>query len=459
MNIPMMGACDGYKTNHRIQYPDKTELVYSNFTPRGTRTDVDSVVFFGLQYFCKEYLQKQWNDTFFSRSRGEVVAQYKRRMDNYLGKDVVSVDHIGELHDVGYLPIEIRAVKEGVRVPLRMPMLTIHNTNPKFFWLTNYLETLLSTSLWLPCTSATTAAEYRKTFLKFAEMTGGSKDFVKFQGHDFSFRGLAGVEAACMSGAAHLLSFVGTDTVPAIDFLETYYGANSDIEMVGCSVSANEHATATLNILNSNEDMRDSERDFVRRMIHKVHPTGIVSLVSDSFDYWRMVTDILPELKNEIIARDGKVVIRPDSGDPVKIVCGDPDAPIDTPEYKGTIQCLWDIFGGTVNQKRFKVLDSHIGLIYGDSITLDRQKQILTRLADKGFASDNIVLGIGSYTYQYVTRDTHQFAVKATYAEVDGCPRNIYKSPKTDSGMKKSAKGLLSLRDRVDGIQLWEECK
>ena len=194
-----------------------------------------------------------------------------------------------------------------------------------------------------------------------------------------------------------------------------------------------------------------AEKAVLKNLITKVYPKGIFSYVSDTYDFWRVVTEILPSLKDEIMARDGKVVIRPDSGCPIKIICGDQDAPVGSPEYKGLIQCLWDTFGGTINENGFKVLDSHIGAIYGDSITIERAEKILTRLADEGhFASDNIVFGIGSFTYQYVTRDTHCFAVKATMGIVNGEPRAIFKDPKTDTGMKKSAKGLLHVTEDLE---------
>lgn len=434
---------DGYKADHKRQYPEGTTLVYSNFTPRGSRIDgVDDIVFFGLQYFVKEFLINQFQENFFSRPKADVMRAYKRRMDNYLGPDAFPMDHIGDLHDLGYLPLKIKALPEGSLVPLRTPVLTIHNTKPEFFWLTNMLETLLSTELWLPCTSATTSLQYLKTFHRYAKETGGSQEFIPFQAHDFSFRGMTCTEAALKSAAAHLLSFVGTDTIPAIDFLEEYYNANSDEEMVGVSVAATEHSVMCLG-------SKSGELDTFRRLIEDVYPAGIVSIVSDTWDFWQVMTEFLPELRDKILARDGKVVIRPDSGDPVLIVCGDPESN-DPAVRKGAIECLWDTFGGTTNPEGFKTLDPHIGLIYGDSITMERQRRILELLKRKGFASDNIVFGVGSYTFQYVTRDTFGFAMKATYGEVNGEGRSIFKDPKTDDGLKKSARGLLHVNRHME---------
>ena len=447
---------DFYKADHRRQYPEGTTLVYSNLTPRSSRIpDVQEVVFFGLQYFIKEYLIRQWDEQFFAQPKERILTKYQRRMDTSIGPNNIGTDHIAALHDLGYLPLEIKALPEGTQVPLRVPMLTIKNTLPEFFWLTNYLETIMSNVLWKPCTSATTALRYRRVFDQYADETVGNRDFVQWQGHDFSMRGMSGIEDACMSAAGHLLSFTGTDTVPAIDFLEDYYNADAGKEMIGGSVAATEHSVMCMGTM-------DNEIETFERLIKEVYPSGVVSIVSDTWDFWKAITEFLPKLKNDILARDGKVVIRPDSGDPVKIICGDPNAPIGSPVYKGAIECLWETFGGTVTPMGYQLLDSHIGLIYGDSITPERQITILKGLKDKGFASFNVVLGIGSFTYQYVTRDTFGFAMKATYGEVNDEGRNIFKDPKTDDGTKKSAKGLLQVKMGEYGLELkdeatWEE--
>jgi nicotinamide phosphoribosyltransferase len=430
---------DGYKVDHISQYPNGTELVYSNWTPRKSRIKgVDKVVFFGLQYFIKKYLQEDFEQNFFCLPKEKVVKKYRRRINGYLGEDAISYEHVEALHNLGYLPIEIKALPEGMLVPIRMPMFTIKNTLPDFFWVTNFLETILSCVIWMPCTSATISLEYRKILNRYAEITGGDPDFVDFQGHDFSFRGMAGLEAAQMSGAAHLLNFAGTDTIPSIDFLEDYYHANCEAELVGASVAATEHSVMCMGT-------KLDEIGTFRRLIQETYPKGIVSIVSDTWDFWKVITAYIPTLKKEILGRNGKVVIRPDSGDPVKIICGDKNAAFGSPAYKGAVECLWEIFGGTTTKKGYKLLDEHIGLIYGDSITLERCEAICSQLESKGFASTNVVFGIGSYTYQYVTRDTFGFAMKATYGEVNGEGRAIFKNPKTDDGTKVSAKGLIRL--------------
>lgn len=196
---------------------------------------------------------------------------------------------------------------------------------------------------------------------------------------------------------------------------------------------------------------------FQKRMITELYPKGIISLVSDSFSFWDVISLVVPALKEEILNREGKTTLRPDSGDPVKIICGDKRAPIGSPEYKGAVQCLWDIFGGSITETGHKMLDPHIGLIYGDSITLERAETILLQLAVKGFASGNIVFGVGSYTYQHVTRDTHGFAMKATSGVVNGERRDIFKDPKTDDGLKKSAKGLLRVEKENGTYVLYDQ--
>ena len=445
---------DGYKVGHKFQYPEGTTLVYSNLTPRKARNaELNEVIFFGMQYFVKEYLINQFEDGFFKRSKDEVLQEYSRRMDSYLGKDSISYDHIAALHDLGYLPLEIKALPEGSLVPMKVPVFTIKNTVPECFWLTNMLETLLSAITWKPCTSATTAFQYLKTFTRYAnETVGNDHSFIPWQGHDFSFRGMSGIEDAVMSGAGHLLCFAGTDTIPVIDFFEAYYNADCEQELIGGSVPATEHSVMCMG-------GEDGELTTFERLITEIYPTGVVSIVSDTWDFWQVITEFLPALKDKIMEREGKVVIRPDSGDPVKIVIGDCDATPGSPEYKGAVECIWEVFGGSITQQGYKLLDTHIGLIYGDGITTERQVAILEGLKQKGFASYNIVLGLGSFTYEYVTRDSFGFAMKATYGEVNGIGRDIFKSPKTDDGTKKSARGLLQVFKNDAGVlELKDRC-
>ncbi|TAL29064.1 MAG: nicotinate phosphoribosyltransferase [Phenylobacterium sp.] len=426
---------DGYKLDHRRQYPANTTRVYSNWTPRSSRIPgVDRVVLLGLQYFLREHLEVGFSD-FFRAGVDGVCEEYERRVNGYLGPNEIGTQHIRDLHKLGYLPLEFRAIPEGTTVPLRVPMLTVENTHPDFAWLVNYFETLMSNVLWLPCTSATTARRMRQLLDSAAARTGSPAGFVDWQGHDFSFRGMAGPEAAALSGMGHLLYFTGTDTIPALDLIERNYGTAADY-LLGGSVAATEHSVMCAG-------GEECELDTFDRLL-KLYPSGIVSVVSDTWDLWNVLTSVLPELKDRIMARPGKLVIRPDSGDPVKIICGDPEA-TDPAAQQGVIRLLWDIFGGTTTDTGHRLLDQHIGCIYGDSINFERAKAITDGLAANGFASANMVFGVGSYTYQYVTRDTFGFAMKATWVEIDGKGRAIFKTPRTDDGTKNSARGRLAV--------------
>jgi len=482
MRLDALSAIDFYKADHRRQYPEGTELVYSNFTPRSMRLykgDATEVVVYGLQGFCKWFLVDMWNETFFNKPKEEVVAKYQRRLDSSLGDGAVPMDHVEALHDLGYLPLEIKGLPEGVSVKEKVATLTVKNTVPEFYWLVNYIESAMSSELWKPSVVATIAKEYREILIIYANLTGASLEGVPIQCHDFSFRGMSGLHDSATSGSGHLLSFIGTDGVPSIDYLEEYYGGDPTKEIIGCSIPATEHSVMAM-------AGTTGEQELFRHLIEDLYPTGLVSIVSDTWDFWTVVTEYIPALKDTIMARQpnaiglNKVVLRPDSGDPVKIVTGylryaeyDVDNQgnnreiewltdsrgefytqlgrvlLDA-EVKGAVECLWDTFGGTVTDKGYKELDEHIGLIYGDSITLERCESILDRMAAKGFASSNCVFGVGSYTYQYNTRDSMGYAMKATYGEVNGVGREIFKDPATDDGTKKSAKGLLRV-DLVDG--------
>jgi nicotinamide phosphoribosyltransferase len=501
MKIRPLESIDFYKAGHKDQYPENTEFVYSNFTARSSRLAPvledfdDKVVFLGLQGFIKEFLIETWNKEFFSRRKEEVLAEYKRRMDSSLGVDAISIEHISELHDLGYLPLVIKALPEGSRVNIKVPMLTVMNTDKRFYWLTNYIETAISAMVWKSCTTATIAYEYKRLLNKYADLTGSPKEFVAVQGHDFSARGMSGIEDAARSGLGHLTSFIGTDTVSAIGYAEDYYNAMNTL--VGISVPATEHSVMCMG-------GKESEIETFRRLITKVYPKGIVSIVSDTWDFWKVITEYAVELKEEILSREpnelglAKVVFRPDSGNPVKVICGwdytevnnlddwsllDVEtkvvkcdgryyladaydtgwttkfelSEISESEVKGAVECLWDVFGGTVNDKGYKVLNERVGLIYGDSITLERAKAILEGLEAKGFASCNIVFGIGSYTYQHVTRDSFGFAMKATYGIINGENVEIFKDPVTDRGDKKSAKGLLCVGKEGDDFVLYDQ--
>lgn len=493
---------DSYKLSHAEMYPEGTTKVYSNFTPRSDKHfgvpekyKDGKIVWFGLQMFLTE-LKDVWQTTFFDRNRDEVVAEFGKFVVPFCGPNGFDLSRIEALHDLQYLPLEIKALPEASLVNIGVPVLTITNTDPRFYWLPNYLETWMSCELWKASTSATTSRIYRKIIEKYARMTGGSVEFIDWQGHDFSVRGMSGTVDAAKSGAGHLLSFTGTDNLPAVEMINQIYSGKEIF--VGGSVPASEHS-----IMCSGGE--DSEIETFRRLITK-YPSGVVSIVSDTWDYFNVITSIAAKLKDEILNRVpdsfglAKVVFRPDSGDPVKIICGyeyevvndltdysllqtsksvvfDNESKkyyqveahdtgwttkfnlreISEAEVKGSVQCLYEIFGGTMTDAGYLTLNPRVGLIYGDSITTERAEAILSGLAEKGFASDNIVFGIGSFTFQYQTRDTFGFAMKATHVEISGEGKAIFKNPKTDNGTKKSAKGLLRVDRNETGFVLYDE--
>jgi len=489
-------AADGYKTGHPWMYPQGTSTVYSNFTPRNLKhapKGITHVVSFGQQMVMRQ-IREMFDDNFFKTKlrnsansslvggfkdglKNEVCQEIKREYSMYLNTDF-DVSHIEALWDLGYLPIKVKALPEGTSVPIGVPVLTIYNTKPEFYWVTNFLETLLSNLLWKPMTSATIAHQYKQNLTEWALKTDkDSIGFVEFQGHDFSMRGLDSIEATISSGLGHATSFMGSDSLPVIYGARKYYDETGFV--VG-SVNATEHSVMCAG--------GDKDELATFRYLMKQFPTGILSIVSDTWDLWQVLTVFLPKLNEEILKRDGKIVIRPDSGNPVDIICGerkwnnreDYEFYSKTSTWKGSaqpkdigvIELLWDLFGGTINSQGYKVLDPHIGAIYGDAITLDRAQQICERLEAKGFATTNVVLGIGSFTYQYNTRDTFGFAMKATYVEItpktsngyEGQPvgREIFKDPITDGGGKKSAKGLLQVVQENDIYHLndqvsWEQ--
>ena len=419
---------DSYKIHHTRMYPENMSKLYSNLTPRKSRIkSINKVVVFGIQHFIITYLIEQFDTYFFGGCTKEKNEQnlenplylqakeiFKESMiKEYKRHCPVDTKHIENLFDLGYLPLEIKTLEEGTECPIGVPLLTITNTHPNFGWLVNYMETLLSCMLWQSITSATIAYEYKKILDYYAKETTGSTEGVQWQGHDFSMRGMSSPESAILSGMGHLLSFTGTDTIPAIYQLEKSYNASG---LIGASVPATEHSVMCMGT-------KENEVDTFSRLLD-LYPEGILSVVSDTWDLWKVCTEYLPQLKDKILARNGKLVIRPDSGDPVDIICGEAfnekgnyigqiakdmlqyyDYKAQA-EHKGVIELLWDTFGGTINEQGYKVLDSHIGAIYGDSITMERATAICERLKAKGFASTNIIFGIGSYTYQYNTRDT-----------------------------------------------------
>lgn len=457
-----LNLCDVYKVGHRKMYPKDMTGLQSNWTARGTRIPgVKKVVFLGLQAFLQRILMDEFNECFFNLNVEDAIRRHKKRVENILFQEF-NVDHWRALHKLGYLPLRFSALPEGTEVPLRVPCFIVENTHPDFAWLVNYIESVMSAEIWLPSTSATAAVRFRRMLDEWAAKTSDTPEAVDWQGHDFSFRGMPGVDAAAMSGIGHMLGFAGSDTIPAMDFGDYYYGIDAElVRNMGHSVPASEHSVMCAG-------GKDDELETFERILTE-YPGGILSVVSDTWDLWKVITQIItdPRIKPLIMGRKfgpggpespGKLVIRPDSGDPVLILCGDPTAPVGSPAFKGVVELLYEGFGGHINKKGYKVLDPHIGTIYGDAITFERADEICRRLERKGFASTNFVLGIGSFTYQYVTRDTFGWAMKATWCKVAGEGRNLFKTPVTDNGLKFSARGRLAcLRDEHGELVLVNE--
>ena len=507
---------DFYKPSHISMYDKRSEIVQDNMTPRNAKhfihfADNDQrVMMAGLQGFIKWFLIDMFNENFFKKSKEEALEQYKMICELSIGPKMVEMWGFEALHDLGYLPLEIRSIPEGTLSPVQVPLFTIQNTHPDFYWLPNFLESVMSAETWKTITTATTFWQYRKLSEAWAAETCDNNSHVAFQNHCFAYRGESGTHDAAQSEFGQLINSMGTDTIPAILYAMRYY--NMEGKFVAGSIPASEHSVATTNIgfivarlqgenpeLSLDDARFLAEVEFLKRYITEIFPKGFVSYVADSYDFWAIITKAAAILKQEILSRDGRVVFRPDSGIPEHIIAGyrieefetedgfynkgsfalktevayfkdtdryvllsqtdDDDKEIPRHEAIGAIQCLWEIFGGEVNSKGYKVLDSHVGLIYGDSITVARAKDIFERLKDKGFASSNIVFGVGSYTTQMVTRDSLSMAVKATGYVIDGQQIMVVKEPKTDLG-KKSAKGFLKVvRDEKGELKLVDNCQ
>lgn len=450
MNTVPLLLCDFYKTVHSEQYPKGITKLVSYFTPRMTRIEgEDKLVMFGLQAFIKEYLIDYFNDNFFNKPKDEVISEYNRILSYTLGKNSYKDEKIKKLYDLGYLPLEIKAIPEGERVPIKVPMIEISNTHPDFAWLVNAIETLLSCSLWHTMVSANVGYNYRQIVNKYYDISVDDNIPRSKALGDFSMRGQESLESAIKSSAAFCLSFLNTATVPAIPFLEEYYNCDCTKEPVAFGSISTEHS-----VMCSNTAVDGDEITMVKRLLNETYKDLSFSMVSDSYDYWNLVDNILCKCKKDILNHKGCLLVRGDSGDPVKVVTE-------------TVFHLWDIFGGTINSKGYKVLDSHVKAIYGDSITPERAKQIYEILIKKGFACNNVALGVGSFSMECLqkdgkfspfTRDTFGIAVKATYGEMGNRPLMIFKNPKTDTGnFKKSQRGMCRVFHDKNGVITYED--
>lgn len=431
-NINPMLLIDFYKAVHAEMLPTKITKSVSYFTPRMSRVRMwNKVVMFGLQGFVKTYLIDYFNERFFERPIDEVISEYERIMDTSLGKGVYGLQKIKDLHALGYLPIEIWALPEGTKVPMHVPMFCITNTHDDFAWLPQALESLISAEAWHPMLAATVGATYRDIVNKFYDETCDDSVSRNKALGSFDFRGEECTDSAIKAAAGWCLSFVNTATVPVIPYLEKLYNCDCTKEPVAFGSPSTEHA-----VMCSNYAVDGDEVTLLKRLLTEIYPDTSFSAVLDSYDYWNVIDNVLPQIKPEIMAHNGCMLMRGDSGDCIEVVTK-------------TVFKLWDEFGGTINSKGYKVLDPHVKAIYGDSITIQRCERIYEILKDNGFAASNVALGVGSFSFQCVeedgilkpfTRDTFSSCIKATYCEIDHKPYPIFKNPK-EGGFKKSQKG------------------
>lgn len=428
---PML-LIDFYKAVHAEMLPENITKSVSYFTPRMSRVKQwNKVVMFGLQGFIKTYLIDYFNEEFFNQPFENVIGEYKRIMDNTLGTNTYKIEKIENLYKLGYLPIEIVALPEGTRVPMHVPMFGITNTHPDFAWLPQSLESLISAESWHPMLAATVGYTYREIVNQYYDLTcDDDVPRAKALGA-FDFRGEECTESAIKAGAGWCLSFLNTATVPAIPYLEKNYNCDCTKEPVAFGSPSTEHS-----VMCSNYAVDGDEITLLRKLLTEIYPNTSFSVVLDSYDYWNVIENILPQLKEEIRNHNGCMLMRGDSGDCVEVVTK-------------TVFQLWEEFGGTVNSKGYKVLDPHVKAIYGDSITVQRCEQIYQILMANGFACSNVALGVGSFSFQCIeeegilkpfTRDTFSSCIKATYCEINNKPYPIFKNPK-EGGFKKSQKG------------------
>lgn len=402
---------DSYKASHYLQYPENTQNIYSYFESRGGI--FQKTMFFGLQYYLKKYLS------------GEVVTKEKIEKASKLyklhfGNDLFNKkgwQYIVDKHK-GKLPVSIKAVPEGTMVPVSNVLMTIENTDPNCYWLTNYLETLL-VQVWYGSSVATQSKEMKNVLLKYLHETGDPW-LADFKLHDFGFRGVSSVETAGIGGCAHLVNFKGTDTVVGLEVANEIYGC----EMAGFSIPAAEHSTIT-------SWGKSNESQAYENMLDKFSE-GLVAVVSDSYDIFNACINIWGEkLKKKVLGRKGTLIIRPDSGEPTEII----------PQLLKILGCK---FGEEINKKGYKVLNSHIRIIQGDGIDRDSLPEILEAVKNTGYSTDNIAFGSGGGLLQKLNRDTSKYAFKCSHAVVNGAGIDVYKDPITDHG-KKSKTGRLKL--------------
>lgn len=424
---------DTYKQTHDRMYPKGLTKLVSYWVPRKSMfKEQDTMVFFGLQGFIKEYLIDYFDKNFFQLTEQEVTEVYTKYMNVQLGSGNYDVEKVINLHRLGYLPLAIRALPEGTSVNMGIPCIELTNTHKDFAWLVQWVECILQAELWRPCTHATVGKMYRQVAEKWYNKTVDGVP-ASMACSDFGMRGMSCLEDSVRTSAAWLLSFDKTSTIPALAYLDQTYAADVANNNIGIGAVSTEHS-----VMGANFAVDGDEITFVKRLLTELYPDTSFSMVSDTYDYWNMIDNILPACRDEILAHNGKMLVRPDSGDIVDISVR-------------TVEKLWDTFGGTLNSKGYKVLNPHIGVIYGDGCTLQNVDTIWRELEARGFAANCINFGVGAFCFTATfendkmivqTRDTFGIAMKASYGVINDKPILIYKDPKTDTNnLKKSHKG------------------
>ena len=473
-------TCDYYKIAHPFMQPPGTTRVFSTWTARNSKhhPDCPNTVVFGYQYTIPNCLNAFFKENFFNIPLEELRDEYVSMIKDTFSDNYTDFARFEALHKLGYLPIAIYGVPEGTILPTGMPDHVIYNTKPEFAWLPQYLEDIWSANNWLPSTSATTAYYRAKLIKKFADATcDNPAEVTRHMCGDFSMRGHTSVDSAVISGAAHGLIFDRTATILSNSLLSDYYLANPGELMRG--TPSLEHSVVEQGVAWMRNRIADgsvpeycrpylkkamadgtwetnlvAEMCFILYLIKEVQPTGVMTYVSDTYDFWGVISKVLPLIKDEILKRKGCFSVRPDSGDPFTIVCGNKNAGINTPAYNGAMAELFKTFGYTKNGKGCSVLPPQVRLIYGDAITYEITEDICAYFKAAGWSLENICFGIGAYTYQYVTRDTRGYAIKATYCEhKEFGPTPIFKCPKT-AAWKASLKGCCVVNKTDNGYEV-----
>lgn len=441
--------CDTYKTCHDRMYPNSLNTLVSYWVPRKSmfqNEENQKMVFFGLQAFIQEYLIEYFNNNFFNVPLDEVLTTYRKYLNIQLGEGNYDVEKIENLHKLGYLPLRIDALPEGSKVNMGVPCIRVINTNPDFAWLVQWIECILQAELWKPCNHATIGNMYYNLAKSFYEHNVDDNIDPRMAFADFGMRGMSCMNEAVRCSAAWLLSANKTSSIPALPYIDKYYDADCSFNHIGIGAVSTEHS-----VMGANYALDGDERTFVKRLLTELYPNSSFSMVSDTYDYWNMVKNIIPSLKDEVLAHNGKLLIRPDSGDQVETVVN-------------TILSLWDTFGGTINTKGYKVLNPHIGVILGDGCTLYTVREIWRQLNSLKFAANNVIFGVGAFCFTAMfegdkmivnTRDTWGVAMKATYGIFGDKELMIYKDPKTDTdNLKKSHKGLIFVEKDGDDFKV-----